>query len=91
MKRLTLAVVLLSTSGFASAANWSANGFRVFQQANGTVNEIGLKQDGFGSETLCEAWIIEQQVLTAPTITTPSGQNLRTAVYARCDLVRVAI
>ena len=88
MKKLALVAVLLSVSSFASAANWSANGFRVFQQANGTVNEIGLKQDGFSNETLCDLWITEQKALTAAQFVTPGGQNLRTAVYARCDLVR---
>ena len=88
MKKLALVAVLLSVSSFASAANWSANGFRVFQQANGTGNEIGLKQAGFSNETLCDLWKKEQKALTAAQFVTPGGKNLRTAVYARCDLVR---
>lgn len=89
MKKSLLAVVLLSVSGIASAANWSANGFRMIQIGNSTqVTTIAVKQDAFSSKDLCEAFLDEQAGLVPSPFKTPAGQDTKTTVFARCDLVR---
>lgn len=89
MRKLMLAVVLLSVSGVASAANWSANGFRQIQIGNtANVQTIGIKQDAFASLALCQAFIDEQEVMVPTPFKTPGGLDAKTTVHARCDLVR---
>lgn len=90
MKKVMLAVVLLSLSGAASAASWSANGFRMIQVMNSTNPvSIGIKQDGFAGLQECEDFIQAQKnLLPASGFKTPAQQNAITSVFARCDLVK---
>lgn len=90
MKKLALIAVLFSLSGVASAASWSANGFRMIQLMNSTNPvSIGIKQDGFDSEETCKAFIANQKnLLPASGFQTPMQNSAATSVFARCDLVK---
>lgn len=89
MKKALLAVVLLSVSGLAGAANWSANGFRMIQIGNSAqVTTIAVKQDAFSNLESCQAFIDHQKTLVSEVFKTPAGQGTKTTVFARCDQVR---
>lgn len=89
MKKALLVAVLFGLSGIASAANYSANGWRMIQIGNSTqVTTITIKQDAFGNEAACIDFINHQKTMVSEVFKTPAGQDAKTTVFARCDLVR---